>query len=71
MQVLREQRMWLTQTPLVGDDGVVDSVATWAWMLFSLWWRAFCFSLGNHFKFGRENCIIIRQVDVVGLDAWR
>ena len=39
---------------LVGDDGVVDSVATWAWMLFSLWWRAFYFSLG-HFKFRREN----------------
>ena len=56
---------------LVGDDGVVDSVATWAWMLFSLWWRAFYFSLGTHFKFRRENCTIIRQVDVVGLDAWR
>jgi hypothetical protein len=55
---------------LVGDDGVVDSVATWAWMLFSLWWRAFYFSLG-HFKFRRENCTLIRQVGVVGLDAWR
>ena len=54
---------------LVGDDGFVDSVAIWAWMLFSLWWRAFYFSLGTHFKFRRENCTIIRQVGVVGLDA--
>ena len=23
------------------------------------------------FKFGRENCIIVRQMDVVVLDAWR
>ena len=40
-------------------------------MLLSLWWRGLYFSLGSHFKFRRENYITIRQVDVVGLEAWR
>ena len=29
------------------------------------------FILEQPFKFGRENCIIVRQMDVVVLDAWR
>ena len=29
------------------------------------------FLLEQLFKFGPENCIIIRQMDVVVLDAWR
>ena len=29
------------------------------------------FLLEGPFKFGRENCIIVRQMDVVVLDAWR
>ena len=29
------------------------------------------FILEQLFKFGRENCIIVRQMDVVVLDAWR
>ena len=29
------------------------------------------FLLEPPFKFGRENCIIVRQMDVVVLDAWR
>ena len=40
-------------------------------MLLSLWRRTFYFSLSRPFKFGRENYIIVRQMDVVVLDAWR
>jgi len=40
-------------------------------MLLSLWRRTFYFSLSRPFKFGRENCIIVRQMDAVVLDAWR
>ena len=29
------------------------------------------FLLEQPFKFGHENCIIVRQMDVVVLDAWR
>ena len=29
------------------------------------------FLLEQPFKFGRKNCIIVRQSDVVVLDAWR
>ena len=29
------------------------------------------FLLEQPFKFRRENCIIVRQMDVVVLDAWR
>ena len=39
---------------LVGDDGVVDSVATWAWMLLSLWRRAFYFSLSSISNLGAK-----------------
>ena len=40
-------------------------------MLLSLWRRTFYFSLSRPFKFGRENYIIVRQMDVVVLDVWR
>ena len=40
-------------------------------MLLSLWRRAFYFSLRSLSKFRRENCIIVRQMDVVVLDAWQ
>ena len=55
---------------LVGDDGFVGSVATWTWVLLSWWWRAFYFYLSSLSKFRRENCIIVRQMNVVVLDAW-
>ena len=29
------------------------------------------FLLDQFFKFGRENCVIVRQMDVVVLGAWR
>ena len=56
---------------LVGDEGAGDSFATWAWMLLSLWRRTLYFFLCSLSKFRRENCIIVRQMDVVVLDAWR
>ena len=56
---------------LVGGDGVVGSVATWAWMLLSFVAADVLFLLEQPFKFRRENCIIVRQMDVVVLDAWR